>query len=88
MLVEVIKGGAKRDIHPKVAAILIKQGHVREVGQTYQTRDMRAVQPTNTATNPILSMTLEELRALAAQRGIKIHHRAGADKIREALSVK
>lgn len=78
MLVEVIKGGAKRDIHPKVAAILIKQGHVREVGQTYQTRDMRAA-------DPLAGLALEALRELAAKRGIKVHHRTGEAKLRELL---
>lgn len=80
MLVEVIKGGAKRDIHPKVAAILIKQGHVREV-QTYQTRDMRA-QP---IVDPLAGLSLEALRELAEKRGIKIHHRTGEAKLRELL---
>lgn len=82
MLVEVIKGGAKRDIHPKVAAILIKQGHVREVGQTYQTRDMRAA----VLTDPLAGLALEALRDLAAKRGIKFHHRAGEAKLRELLT--
>lgn len=81
MLVEVIKGGAKRDIHPKVAAILIKQGHVREVGQTYQTRDMRAA----VLTDPLAGLALEALRELAAKRGIKVHHRTGEAKLRELL---
>lgn len=82
MLVEVIKGGAKREIHDKVAAVLIKQGHVRQV---YQTRDMKAAP---ILTNPLDGMTAAQLREVAAKRGIKVHHRAGADKIREALQTK
>lgn len=81
MLVEVIKGGAKREIHDKVAAVLIKQGHVREVaGQTYQTRDMKA--------ENLAGMKRDELLKLAKDRGIAVHHRSGEQKLREALQTK
>ena len=67
----------------------------------YMTRDMRAVEvpavvmpdpaeaaPVETpveSADDLESMEPDELRALAESRGIKVHHRAGKDKILAAL---
>ena len=37
------------------------------------------------ATDELDGLSVEELRELAEQRGVSVHHRAGADKIRAAL---
>ena len=37
------------------------------------------------ATDELDGLSVDELRELAEQRGIAVHHRAGADKIRAAL---
>lgn len=49
----------------------------------YLTRDM-ADQP-NFVKDGLDDMDKAQLHALAKERGIKIHHNAGADKVREAL---
>jgi hypothetical protein len=58
---------------------------------TYQTRDM-GHQPM--VTTPMVAedlsmdpamMNKEQLHALAKQRGVKVHHLAGAEKVRAAL---
>jgi hypothetical protein len=48
----------------------------------YLTRDM-ADQPTED--KGLDDMSREELHALAKQRGVKVHHMAGAEKVRAAL---
>ena len=77
---KVQKNGKVLHMHPKVAAILLKKGIVKEF---YETRDM-ADQPMLNK-DPFDSMEEEELRAIAKERGLNVHHRAGADKIRAAL---
>lgn len=46
--------------------------------------------PSEAVTDPVVgddldAMDIDALRAMADERGIKVHHRAGADKIRAAL---
>lgn len=41
--------------------------------------------PADTPADGLESMDVDELRALAESRGIKVHHRAGKDKILAAL---
>src|SRR5690606_8602619 len=41
--------------------------------------------PAETPADDLESMDVDELRALAESRGIKVHHRAGKDKILAAL---
>lgn len=84
------KNGHTRIMAKRQAEILGKLGH-----GTYQTRDM-AAQPI-VVTKPMLAAPVEEvddgldaldkeqLHALAKERGIKVHHMAGADKVRAAL---
>ncbi len=82
------KGGQTRAMHKFQADILAKRG----LGE-YQTRDM-ADQPmvqkvpvsrTVDAPTDLEAMDREQLHALAKERGVKVHHMAGADKVREAL---
>lgn len=87
------KNGHTRIMAKRQAEILSKLGHGK-----YQTRDM-AFQPMVTkpmqAAEPVLadvpagdgldSLDKEQLHALAKERGVKVHHLAGADKVRAAL---
>lgn len=52
---------------------------------TYMTRDMRADAPAVAVVDDVDSMTQEQLHALARELGVKVHHKAGADKVRAAL---
>ncbi len=59
---------------------------------TYLTRDMRAstsLVPSSTPVEPpsdeLDALSAEELHRLAKERGVEVHHRAGADKVKEAL---
>lgn len=55
---------------------------LRRLGQgTYETRVMVPAAPVI----DLDSMDRDALHALAKERGIKVHHMAGADKVREAL---
>lgn len=63
---------------------------MRRLGQgTYMTRDMVAapIDPIPTEVAPICleSLNKDELHALAKERGVKVHHAAGADRVRAAL---
>jgi hypothetical protein len=85
------KNGHTRIMAKRQAEILGKLGH-----GTYKTRDM-AAQPMVTkpmlAEHPVQEETddgldaldKEQLHALAKERGVKVHHMAGADKVRAAL---
>jgi hypothetical protein len=83
------KNGHTRIMAKRQAEILGKLGH-----GTYKTRDM-ASQPM--VTKPMLAAPVQEvddgldaldkeqLHALAKERGVRVHHMAGADKVRAAL---
>jgi len=73
------KNGRTRRMTSAQADLLQRLGH-----GTYQTREMRAAVPAIVA-DELDFLTLEELQGLAKERGIKVHHRAGADKVRKAL---
>lgn len=83
------KTGRQRMLRARDAELL------RKLGQgTYMTRDMVAhpvadavtqVVPVAAPVADIDSMDKEELHALAKERGVKVHHMAGADKVRAAL---
>lgn len=88
------KNGKEREMHRSQAKFLAlaKQG-------SYMTRDMRAAEPAPVA--PVApapaqakaeqaavdldKLDADALHALAQERGVKVHHKAGADKVREAL---
>jgi len=82
------KRGHVRDVTERQAKLLARAG----LG-TYQTRDMADMPK---ATKPMIparavpadsldGMDKDQLHALAKERGIKVHHAAGADKVRAAL---
>jgi hypothetical protein len=69
------KNGIQRNMTPREA-------HVLEIlGEGYLTRDMAKFP----AVRKLEDMTREELHKLAKERGIKVHHASGADKVRAAL---
>lgn len=78
----VVKGGKQHNVHPKLATTLVDRGLAR-----YITRDIKTapVQAVARQMDEYDAMDADALRALANERGIAVHHRAGADKIREAL---
>lgn len=65
---------SKQDAH-----LLVTIGHAERL-PVYETRVMTAPMA-----HSLDGMALEELRALAAKRGIKVHHRAGIEKLKAAL---
>lgn len=87
------KNGRERSMRPREAEILSRLGK-----GSYLTRDMRAAEPAPVqAAEPVVSpvpvapvsdlesMDADALRAMAVEPGLKIHHKAGAKKIREAI---
>lgn len=57
---------------------------------TYMTRDLQAAPVAATAPeqetlDEFDALSVEELHALAKERGIEVHHRAGAEKVKDAL---
>lgn len=92
--------GSFRIVSEMRARALIKIGFARLGTSAYITRDMRAVEvpavvmpepvaappePIESPTDDLDSMGVDELRALAESRDIKVHHRAGRAKILAAL---
>jgi hypothetical protein len=74
------KNGNKRMMHKLQADVLSKHG----LGE-YQTRDM-ADQPTiQKSADGLDEMDRAQLHALAKERGVAVHHLAGADRVRAAL---
>ena len=57
---------------------------LQRLGQgTYLTRDMRAARAV--VDDGLDRLDASALRKIAEDRGVKVHHKAGADKIRAAL---
>lgn len=94
--ITVIKNGRTMRVSERHAAAFERAGIALRTA--YMTRDMRAVEvpavvmpepaesaPVETPVDDLESMGPDELRALAESRGIKVHHRAGKDKILAAL---
>lgn len=94
------KNGHVRIMAKRQAEILGKLGHgtyqTRDMAaQPMVTKPMQAapVPPTQAAPEPdeaeedddLDAMDKDELHALAKTRGVKVHHLAGADKVRAAL---
>ena len=71
--------GRQRTMNRRYAEVLAKLGR-----GTYATRDMRAAEP-EPAPVDIEKLDADQLHKLAQERGVKVHHKAGADKVREAL---
>jgi hypothetical protein len=96
MLIEYTRNGRRRDVHKKVAKVLIDRGLAREVAQeaakaalTYSTRMLTAGQGEArahaAAGDDLDGMDVDALRQMAKDRGITVHHRAGRDKLLAAL---
>lgn len=93
--IEILHNGRRALMSEAVARLLVKKGRARYVtatpgtapAQTYQTRDMRAQSgaPASAAGDDLDALELDDLRALAEQRGVKVHPRAGKAKVIEAL---
>ena len=81
------KTGLRRTVRDSTARRLIRVGIAREVrvsgSNTYQTRDLRATRVV--VDDGLDSLDASALRKIAEDRGVKVHHKAGADKIRAAL---
>jgi hypothetical protein len=83
------KNGHRRIMAKRQAEVLGKLGH-----GTYQTRDMAQqpmVEKPMVAEPPAVSgdgldeLDKDQLHAIAKERGVKVHHMAGADRVRAAL---
>ncbi|AKQ59729.1 hypothetical protein ACR55_01859 [Bordetella hinzii] len=81
------KNGRERMLSARDAELLQRLGK-----GTYLTRDMAAARPVvvevSAASNEVVDLDAldgEALHALARERGVKVHHKAGADKVRAAL---
>ncbi len=81
------KNGRERMLSARDAELLQRLGK-----GTYLTRDMAAARPVAVvipaAQNKDVdldSLDGDALHALARERGVKVHHKAGADKVRAAL---
>lgn len=92
--------GSRRTIGDSKARALVRVGYARLATQTYATRHMEpastglpaaAITPAPASScEPVTAdeydaMDPDALRALANARGLNVHHRAGAEKIRSAL---
>lgn len=81
------KNGRERMLSARDAELLQRLGK-----GTYLTRDMAADRPV-VVVAPVAknkdvdldSLDGDALHALARERGVKVHHKAGADKVRAAL---
>lgn len=98
MLIEYTRNGRRRDVHKKVAKVLIDRGLAREVAEaqeaakvapTYSTRMLTAGQgearTPAAAGDDLDGMDVDALRQMAKDRGITVHHRAGRDKLLAVL---
>lgn len=83
------KSGRQQSMPERMARTLQKIGR-----GTYLTRDMAAspvaiapavVPVAQVVVMDLDSMDADALRALADERGVKVHHKAGAEKLRAAL---
>ena len=95
MIVEFKRNGRQKQMNPKLARLLAKQGHVRIIDAGVQTSVVE--KPVQVTAEVIVendvkfdipdidAMEVDELRELAAAQGITVHHRAGAERIRELL---
>lgn len=89
MKIQYISNGSKRVVRDAIGVSLIARRLARPV---YETRMLVADVPTGepyevASQNPgdLESMNRDELHALAKERGVKVHHLAGAEKVRAAL---
>lgn len=84
MKVEVrLKNGRIMRTNEAVARVLRNRMLVAE--ESYPTRVLFTETPAITATDSLDGLTVDELHALAKERGVEVHHRAGAEKVKTAL---
>ena len=78
--------GQTKNVPDKLARFYVKNGIAEPVRRdnTYQTKVMVA-DTTSEPVDDLEGLDVEELRALAELRGLKVHHKAGAEKIKETL---
>lgn len=74
--------GIRREVRDPIAKVLIARKIARPA---YMTRDMTAMPVTATEIHDLDAMGLDALHALAKSKGVKVHHRAGAEKVRAAI---
>lgn len=81
------KNGREELMHPRYADVLQKLGW-----GSYMTRDLTAAPPIQPSAREVMGKSDEldgldagALHALAKVRGIKVHHNAGAEKVRQAI---
>lgn len=100
MLIE-YRNGKRQELKDARAKYLIKIKRATQVQGTYQTRDMArqpmvtkpmqaapvvdAVTASEPEADGLEALDKEQLHALAKERGVRVHHMAGADKVRAAL---
>lgn len=94
MWIEYVLNGKRKLVKDVVGKRLIKVKAAREVQCGYITRDM-ADQPNvlkipdavipSSENDGLDTMEKADLHALAKGRGVKVHHMAGAEKVRAAL---
>lgn len=91
MLIE-YRNGKRKEVRDAAAKYLIKIGTARQVKPEYLTRDMGSVPQAVTVSRETMDvgdgldlLDKEALHALAKERGIKVHHMLGAEKVRAAL---
>lgn len=84
MKVEVrLKNGRIMRTNEAVARVLRNRMLVAE--DSYPTRVLVTEAPAVKVVDSLDALTLEDLHALAKERGVEVHHRAGAEKVRTAL---
>lgn len=84
MKVEVrLKNGRIMRTNEAVARVLRNRMLVAE--DAYPTRVLVTETPVVKVADNLDGLTVEELHALAKERGVEVHHRAGAEKVRAAL---
>lgn len=84
MKVEVrLKNGRIMRTNEAVARVLRNRMLVAE--DSYPTRVLVTETPAIKVSDSLDSLTVEELHALAKERGVEVHHRAGAEKVKAAL---
>lgn len=81
------KNGREELMHARYADVLQKLGR-----GSYMTRDLTAAPPIQPSAKDVMrhpdkldELDAEALHALAKVRGIKVHHNAGAEKVRQAI---
>lgn len=76
---------AKRLVNRRIADYVEAEAPVPKPAPRKPDPVVQEVESQAEAQDELDALGEEELRALAKERGVKVHHKAGADKIRAAL---